>query len=287
PQCGSANIQQMTLGVQNAGMINARQGAVVRHVVDSFQVEIDDRRRGIEASKHLIYDEILYKSEAKKYYPWLKEIKGCATLGTYGQGYLGLHYLSQLQTLIANTGRLDQAQQDSDPRYQSVSASYYGSTLDDMMCWRRRAWLDVETYADERLDKPTQFPGTNKIWPAGTWTRDVFPEGRVIHIINGDLVVQLENQNKNDVWSRCSYRVPSAGLHGVGINSLVALVRGNDEAHSIGMQALLMAALGIVLIDERVQNFQNVPGRAVTIPIDANPLGKPASSFGTRLDMGG
>ena len=116
---------------------------------------------------------------------------------------------------------------------------------------------------------------------------DLLPDGRLVHSINGDLVVQVENQNKNDVWSYCGYRQPSAGMHGTGVNSLIALVRGNDEAHSIGMQGLLMAALGIVLVDERIQGFQNVPGRAVTVPIDANPMGQPMSNFGARLDMGG
>ena len=110
PNCGSPNTREMLTGIQNAGTIIGRQGQVRRNVVDPFQVDIYDRRRGIEESKHLIYDEILFKSEAKKIYPWVTEVKGTASLGNYEQGFLGLHWLSQLQIIVANTGRLDQSQ---------------------------------------------------------------------------------------------------------------------------------------------------------------------------------
>jgi len=289
--CGSQNIQQITSGVQNAGNVLARQGAVKRNVVDSFQVEIYDRRRGVPDSKHLIYDEILFKTEAKKAYPWLKEVKGGAMLGNYEQGFLGLHYLNQLQVLLGNTGKLDQSQPDyiNSLGASAFSSGYGGSVVNDLLCWRRRCWFDVEVYGDWVVNKrkATQLPGTDKLIPAGAMAGDIFPDGMCIHIINGDLVVQLENQDKDTVWSYVGYRVPSAGMHGTGVSSLIALVRGNDEAHSIGMQGLLMAALGIVLVDERVPNAENVPGRVLTVPIDANPLGQPLTSFGARLDMGG
>ena len=167
PQCHSANIQQMTLGVQNAGMVQGRQGAVKRNVVDSFQVEIYDRRRGIEESKHLIYDEILFKTEAKKFYPWLKEVKGTATLGSYETGFLGLHYKNQLEILIANTGKLDQSQPDYMNEFgaSTLVSSYYGSFLHDMLCWRRRCWFDTEVYADWTFDKDTQLPGQIRLFP--------------------------------------------------------------------------------------------------------------------------
>jgi hypothetical protein len=289
PECGSTNIKPLTLGVQNKGMLSGRQGEVVRHVVDSYQVEIYDRGRGIEQSKHLIYDDILFKTEAKRRYPWLKDVNGQAMLGNYERGFLGLHFLNQLQVLIGNTGKLDQA----NPSYidqmgpSAYTLSYGGSYLSPLLCWRRRVWFDHEVYADWPIEKDTPLPGRNDLIPAGGTWGDVFPAGLLIHIMNGDTVVQLENQDKNHVWSYVSYRVPSAGLHGTGVGSLVSLNRGYDEANSFGMQALLMAALGIIVADERVPRAENIPGRTITIPQDARMPNESIQSLVGRLDMGG
>lgn len=289
PHCGSPNIQQMTLGLSNQGMLNGRTGALKRHIIDSFQVDILDRGRGIPDSKHLICDEIMFKTEAKQCYRWLKDITGAATLGSYESGFLGLHYLSQLQILIGNTGKLDQY----NPSYADqlgpgmMTASYYGSFLNKLLCWRRRAWLDYEVYADWDIEKPITLPGTSQQIPAGGKWGEVFPDGMCLHILNGDTIVKFENQNKNKVWSYVGYRVPSAGLHGTGVHSLVPLNRGYDEANSFGMQALLMAALGIIIADERVPRAENIPGRTIRIPQDARMPNEPIASLVARLDMGG
>jgi hypothetical protein len=291
PHCGSQNIQAIAAGVELSGMLPARQGVSRREPVDPFQVEIFDRRRGVEASKHLTYDEILFKTEAMKDYPWLKDVKGTATMGNYQQGFLGLHYLAQLQILLSNTGQLDQSRPDwvGSLGPNANTLGYYGSYLHQLLCWRRRAWLDVEVYSgpDWIADKDTQLPGRNDLIPKGTKWAEVFPDGMLIHLVNGDTVVQVENQDKNKHWSYVAYRPSAEGLHGAGVTNLLSLNRGYDEASSFQMQALLDAALGRVLFDERITKFTNIPGKGTPVSIDARPLGEPMQNLMARVDVGG
>lgn len=289
--CPHSNIQPALGGVELSGMLPARQGDSRRDIVDPFQVEIFDRRRGVEESKHLTYDEILFKTEAMREYSWLKEVKGQASMGNYQQGFLGLHYLLQLQTLLANTGRLDQSQPDY---IESLGPSantlgYYGSYLSPLLCWRRRTWLDAEVISgpDWIAEKETQLPGRNELIPKGTKWIDVFPDGLVVHQINGETIVQVENQNKNKHWSYVSYRPPSEGQHGSGVANLISLNRGYDEAASFQLQALLDAALGRVLYDDRITKFSNIPGKGTPVPQDARPLNEPLSNMIARVDVGG
>lgn len=287
PHCGSTNIQPAMTGMTNAGPADTYAGCVRRHLVDPFQVEIYDRNRGIEESPYLIYDDIEFKTRILRRYPWLKAITGNAPLGNSNEGFLGIHYLLQLQTAVSNTGRLDQSQ----PDYLGMGAftsSYAGSFLNESLCWRRRAWLDPEEYADWTTgDRPTQFPGDNRVIPPNTPVAPMFPDGLLLHIINGNQVVKLENQSKNAVWVYIAYRPSAEGLVGAGVNPLVSLNRGYDEANSFEMQALLMAALGIVIADERVKNIRNIPGSVATIPISARLPNESIMSLVGRLDMGG
>jgi hypothetical protein len=292
PECGSPNVQTQTAGIANRGMVEGRQGCVKRHVVDPFQVEIFDRTKGIEESPYLIYDEVIFKTKALKDYPWLKAISGAVSLGNSQEGFLGLHYLMQLETVISNTGRLDQSQPDymSGLGGAAVSAGYQGSFLHEKLCWRRRVWLDPDEYASDDWvtgKKWTQLPGSPKPVPPDTRARDMFPDGLLVHIINGNQIVKLENQSKNAVWNYVGYRVPAEGLHGAGVNPLVSLNRGYDEANSFEMQALLMSALGIIVADERIKNIRNIPGSIATIPISARMPNESIQSLVARLDMGG
>jgi len=289
PECGSNNVQQATVGLSNVGDVAGRTGCVKRNVIDPFQVEIYDRGRGVAESPYLFYDEVMFKTAALKCYSWLKAIGGNASLGNSSDGFLGLHYLLQLQTIVSNTGRLDQSQPDYLTAFGGamMTAGYQGSFLNDMLCWRRRAWFDAEVYADWTVEKDTQLPGMDQPLPAGTRLGNVFPEGLLLHIMNGTQIVQCENQNKNKVWTYVGYRPPSEGLHGVGVNPLVSLVRGHDEATSYEMQALLMCALGIIVVDERVKGARNIPGSVATVPISARLQGESIQSLMGRLDMGG
>jgi len=177
-ECDSTNIQQVTTGIQNQGNVQARQGAPKRNVIDSFQVEIYDRRRGISESKYLIYDDAPFISEVKKEYPWLKSVKGSANLGNYTDGFLGLHYLNQLETLIANTGQLDQREYKA-KRPSAFAQAYKGAFLNPLLCWRRRAWLDREVYEDWTTNafEMTQLPGIAQPIPPNTKLVTLFPDG--------------------------------------------------------------------------------------------------------------
>jgi hypothetical protein len=290
PSCGSPNLRTITAGLTNKGVVEKRVGEAKRHIFDAYQVEIYDRNRGIEESPYLICDDILFKTQAKKLYPHLKEVKGSASLGNYQDGYIGLHFLQQLQCLIGNTGALNQA-----PDYMrtlgrsSWQVNDYGSFLSNLLCWRRRVWFDLDVYADWPIgdDKPVMLPGRSESIPPETKLGTIFPSGLCFTIINGDVVVLTENQDKNSVWSFCGYRMPSAGLHGTGVGSLISMIRGYDAANSFGLQALLMAALGIVIKDERVPKARNVPGSTITIPQSARLGNEPIQSLIGRLDMGG
>lgn len=290
PACASPNLRTITAGLTNKGIVEKRIGEAKRHIFDAYQVEIYDRNRSIEESPYLICDDILFKTQAKKLYPHLKDIKGSASLGNYQDGYIGLHFLQQLQCLIGNTGALNQA-----PDYMrslgrsSWQVNDYGSFLSNLLCWRRRVWFDLDVYADWPIgdDKPVMLPGRNEPIPPETKMGTLFPDGLCFTIINGDCVVLTENQDKNAVWSFCGYRMPSAGLHGTGVGSLISMIRGYDAANSFGLQALLMAALGIIIADERVPKVRNVPGSRVTIPQSARLGNEAVSSLVARLDMGG
>lgn len=288
PECNSTNIQQVTTGVQNQGNVQARQGAPKRNVIDSFQVEIYDRGRGIEESKYLIYDDAPFITEVKKEYPWVKAVKGSASLGNYTDGFLGLHYLNQLQTLLANTGQLDQKESNTQ-RPTSYAQAYNGSFLNPLLCWRRRVWLDREVYEDWTTNEfeATRLPGVAQPIPPNTKLVDLFPDGLCLHILNGVSIIKMENQDKNKVWTFCSYRVPSEGLHGTGVSSLISLIRGHDLLTSFELQGVLMAALGIIVVDNRIGQIENVPGRVVRIDESARLPNEPISSLAARLDMGG
>jgi hypothetical protein len=290
PDCGSQNLSTVAAGLANKGNVTRRLGESVRRIFDAFQVEIYDRNRSIEESPYLICDDIIFKMKAKKLYPHLKDIKGSASLGNYQDGYIGLHFLNQLQCLIGNTGALNQA-----PDYMrtlgrsSWTVNDYGSFLSNLLCWRRRVWFDLDVYADWPIgdELPVKLPGRDEPIPPETKMGQVFPDGLCFTIINGDCVVLTENQDKNAVWSFCGYRMPSAGLHGTGVGSLISMIRGYDAANSFGLQALLMAALGIIITDERVPKVRNVPGSRVTIPQSVRLANEPVSSLVARLDMGG
>lgn len=287
PHCGSPNIKPMMTGMSNAGPIDAYTGCPRRHLIDPFQVEIYDRNRGIAESPYLIFDDIVFKTKILQQYLWLKAVTGNAPLGNSNEGFLGLHYLLQLQTAVSNTGRLDQSQ----PDYLGMGAftsSYAGSFLNESLCWRRRVWLDPEEYAAWTTGKkPVILPGDNRTIPANTPLAPMFPDGMLITIINGNQIVKFDNQFKNDVWTYIAYRPSAEGLHGAGVNPLVSLNRGYDEANSFEMQALLMSALGIVIADERVKNVRNIPGSIATIPISARLPNESIQSLVGRLDMGG
>lgn len=279
PACGSPNIVQAITGVAHLGDQQVKRGKAVRHVYDPFQVEIYDRRRGIEESPYLIADDICFKHEALKWYPWINAITGQANLGNWNEGFVGLHYLHQLQIMIANTGRMDQAQPD-------YVMGYGGAYLNELMCWRRRTFLDVATYADWKFEDDTQLPGTDQIVPKGTQVAAVFPAGIVIHQLNSGPIVQVENIDKNKRWALVKYRVASTGLHGTGVSSQVSLNRGIDNATSFGMQALLAAAMGILILDERVSEIPNIPGRGFTIPVDARMPGESIQDLAGHIDTG-
>lgn len=291
PHCGSTNIQPITAEVGNKGAVERRTGECVRRIFDAFQVEVYDRNRGIEESPYLICDDILFKTKAKVLYPHLKDVKGAANLGSYEAGYVGLHFLNQLQCLIGNSGALNQNKDEyiEGLGRRAWSVNNHGSFLSPLLCWRRRVWLDREVYADWTMGdlKAVVLPGRNEPIPPQTKVSAVFPDGLCFHIINGDCVVLTENQDKNEVWSFVGYRMPSAGLHGTGVNSLVSLVRGYDSANSFSLQALLMAALGIMVTDERVPKARNVPGSTIRIPQNARLAGESIQSLVGRLDMGG
>ena len=125
PKCQSQNIETV-MGAVNQGNVKARQGEIVRHTPDPFQVEVYDRRgKQPEGSPYLIYDEILFKTEAKALYPYVN-ITGRANLGNWSDGYCGLHYMWQIETLVTNTGRLDQSRPD-------YTMGYGGSYLDESL----------------------------------------------------------------------------------------------------------------------------------------------------------
>lgn len=288
PECNSANVQQVTTGVQNQGNVKARQGAPKRNVIDSFQVEIYDRGRGISESEYLIYDDAPFITKIKKEYPWVKAVKGSASLGNYTDGFLGLHYLNQLQTLLANTGQLDQKESNTQ-RPTTYAQAYNGSFLNPLLCWRRRVWLDREVYEGWTTNEfeATQLPGVAQAIPPNTKLVDLFPDGLCLHILNGVSIIKMENQDKNKAWTFCSYRVPSEGLHGTGVSSLISLIRGHDLLTSFELQGVLMAALGIIVVDNRIGQIENVPGRVVRIDESARLPNEPISSLAARLDMGG
>lgn len=277
PECGSTELQAV-MGLQNQGNQTKKQGEVCRYVVDGLQVEVFDRRFDVDKSPYLFYDEILFTAEAKKLYPWVK-IDGKACLGRWDTGYSGLHYLYQLETMIANTGRLDQSKPD-------YTTGYGGAYLNELQCWRRRAWFDHCVYADIVLPNATQLPGTQYLLPQGTRLGDVYPDGLCIHLIN-DTIAKLDNQNKNDVWSHYKYSVASTGQHGTGVASIVSMNRGYDELTSIQTQAALMSALGITMVDERVKSFKNIPGQYCTVPTDARMPGESLENLVAHKDTKG
>lgn len=289
PACGSPNLQTITAGVTNKGNITRTVGAPVKRTFDPFQVEIYDRNRTIEESPYLICDDVLFKSELKRLCPHLRDIKGLASFGSYLSGYIGLHYLQQLQSVIGNSGNLNQVGEEYYDTANRWSVGWEGSYLNPLLCWRRRVWFDVDVYADWTMgtDKPVQLPGRKEWIPPQTKVKDVFPSGLCFWIVNGDTVIWTENQDKDDVWSFCGYRMPSEGLHGSGVTSLVSLVKGYDAANSYALQALLMAALGILVVDERIPTPRNVPGSMLRIPQAARLQGESITSLAGRLDMGG
>ncbi len=281
-ECGSTNVEPRTVGIVNKGNVKARQGKVVRHVVDSFQVEIFDRRRDIEQSPYLFYDDIMFTCEAKKEVPWVK-IDGKASLGNWHEGFVGLHYLHQLQTLVANTGKVDQSRPD-------YTTGYGGAYLQELLCWRRRIFLDTVVYADWVATRDTELPGPEgkrQTVPKGTPWIQVFPDGLVIWQINNGPYCKYENRDKNKVWSGCKYRPATAGLFGPGVSSLVSQNRLYDELTSFQVQATLMNALGINLVDERVTQFANIPGQYYQVPVDARAFGESLQSLVEHIDTGG
>lgn len=292
PQCASPNLRTVTTGVTNKGNVSRKTGAPVKRVHDPYQVEIYDRNRGIESSPYLFCDDVLFKTELKKLCPHLKgDIKGLASFGNYVDGYIGLHYLRQIQCLIGNSGNLNQVGEEhyDASRGGTWSVGWEGSYLNPLLCWRRRVWLDPEVYADWPMgsDKPVQLPGRNEWIDPKTKARDVYPAGLCYWIVNGDTVIWTENQDKNSIWSFVGYRMSSEGLHGNGVTSLVSLVRGWNAANSYALQALLMAALGILVVDERIPNPRNVPGAVLRIPQSARLMGETIPSLAARLEMGG
>lgn len=291
PHCGSPNIQTITAGLNNKGNVTRRVGEPVKRIYDPYQVEVYDRNRGIEESPYLFCDDVLFKTGIKKLCPHLKDVRGLASFGNYIDGYIGLHYLQQLQCLIGNSGNLNQVGDeyfDTSGR-GTWSVGWEGSFLNPLLCWRRRVWFDVEVYADWQIgiDKPVQLPGRNEWIPPETKVKDIFPDGLEFWIVNGDCVVLTRNQNKNDVWSFVGYRMPSEGLHGSGVTSLVSLTRGYNAANSYALQALLMASLGILVVDERIPKPRNVPGAMLRVPQSARLAGETIASLAARLEMGG
>lgn len=253
PACGSANVQFVMQAV-NAGMIEARQGEVVRHVVDPFLVDEFSRGFGIEDTPYLRYDEALFVTEAEELYPYVT-IKGQANLGSTETGFNGLHTLRQLETLVSNTGKLDQGK----PDYILGLGSIY---LEEFRCKRSRVWLRPHTYRKVAIPASSpgyELPGTDDVIPGGAKLIDMFPDGLCVHLIN-DQIVKLERSCMDKCWSSYRYSVPTSGRYGAGVAALVSLNKAYDELNSIETQWSLMASLGITLVDERIKNFKNKPG---------------------------
>jgi hypothetical protein len=256
PHCGSENIEQPEplMGIANKGATKVKQGKPKKTVVDAFCVDTNDRRFDLEDVTYLRYDEILYKSEAEELYPHIGEIKGKASLGNSEKGYNGLHTLEQLETIIANSGALDQSKTHKSKDY------FGGNFLDEDRCIRSRVWLRPVEYRKVVAPVPTQIPGTAYLVPGGTKYAPMYPDGCILHLINDEIVL-VERGVLDSNWVAYRYSVATTGMYGSGVSNLVSLNRGYDELTSFTTQYALMASLGILVVDDRMQDFQNIPGR--------------------------
>lgn len=271
PNLDTSGIQQVTT-VQQTGTQQVPQGEVKRTVIDAFQWDSHERRFSIENSPYNRFDEIMFIEEAEEIYPDVK-ITGRAVLGGPSVGYNGLHILRQIETLVSNTGGLDQ----SKPDFQT--AGVLGSYLEDTRCVRSRIFLKPVVLRKIVVgdENGSQLPGTPYVLPKGSRLSDVFPQGVCIHMVN-DQIVRVESSAR---YRFCGYKysIPTTGLYGVGIAPLVSLNKAYDELTSYEMQWALMASLGILLFDERIGQLKNKPGTGYPVPREAMPFEKPLASL--------
>lgn len=246
------NIQMQGDDARSIGQQEMRTGKPLRHIRDPFQVEIFADT--IEESPALDFQEIAFRAKIKKLYPHIN-IEDYQPESGREEGFSGIYFKKELERIVGNMGQLDA----SKGGYGSLSRT--SRFFDELTCLHRQVWLDRWIYEDLEVMNAngTKLPGEETVLPQGTKLGDVYDEGIRLCMVNGK-VVKLYNEAKNDVWDGYRYTVPSEGYYGAGVTPIISLNKSYDELASLDLQSALMSSLGILLVDARIDKFDNTPG---------------------------
>lgn len=120
-------------------------------------------------------------------------------------------------------------------------------------------WLDKPMYFNVKLSESVTL-GDGTVIPKGTKLIDLFPDGLYM-AKNGNEVLDIKNESKNDFWNHGAYDILSSSFWGDGIEDVIQNQQFINEVQSLMVENILHNASPKIIFNPSLIDHELLTGR--------------------------